>query len=143
MSRQDLQIADGESIDLRVPAIGPNVTVARQALSGFADAFGWDDAFAGDLRLALSEACTNVVRHAYRDVCEPGDMRVQLLWEGGKLVMAVSDEGNGLGPPAMGGLGLGLPLIRALADDVAISTNPGATCVQMIFTPPVATAADD
>lgn len=142
MSRQDPQYAGRESIELRVPAIAPNVTVARQALSGFADALGWDDGFAGDVRLAVSEACTNVVRHAYRGVCEPGDMLVQIAWQEGRLTVAVSDQGAGVGPPAKGGLGLGLPLMRALADELDVATTPGDTRVCMTFTPPAVADGD-
>ena len=85
----------------------------------------------GDMKLALTEACTNSVRHAYAD----GDGVVEILYElhPDKLVVEVSDEGEGFAPeevpqPQEGDLaegGLGISIIHALADEVEIGTRDG------------------
>ncbi len=132
------------SVELRLSAVPTNVVVARQALSGVADAVGWDPVFTDDVRLALSEACTNVVRHAYRHAASPGDMLVSILLEAGQLVVAVVDQGVGIDPDRESpGLGLGLPLMRTLADDMHLTTTPGHTEVRMSFLGPVLTAAGE
>ena len=65
------------------------------------------------MRLAVTEACTNVVRHAYAD--RRGRSTSVVRPRGELLEVVVTDEGRGLGPsPDTAGPGLGLPLIEAL-----------------------------
>ena len=99
-----------------MPATPENVTVARQALSGLADARGWDDPFTADVKIALSEACSNVVVHAYPDG-GAGPLIVRAWADEDELVIAILDEGAGVTPTigARPGLGLGLPLLPAVA----------------------------
>jgi len=124
------------SVELRLPATANHVVVARQALSGIADTFGWDASFSDDVRLALSEACTNVVQHAYRNAASPGDMLISILVEAGRLLVAVSDDGVGIVTPSHSdGLGLGLPLMRTLADELQLDSSEGHTEVRMAFSP--------
>lgn len=126
-------------MELRLPATANHVVVARQALSGVADTFGWDAAFSDDVRLALSEACTNVVQHAYRNATSPGDMVVSILIEAGRLLVAVSDDGMGITAPSHSdGLGLGLPLMRTLSDELQLNSIDGHTEVRMAFSPTAA-----
>ncbi len=76
-----------------------------------------------DVRLAVTEACTNVVRHAYEE--GEGAIEVIVRPRGGSLEVVIADEGRGMGPsPDTDGPGLGLPLISALADSVEL--RPGA-----------------
>jgi len=76
------------------------------------------------MRLAVTEACTNVVRHAYHDG-QPGPIDVVIRPNGDRLDLIVSDRGAGIGPsPDLAGPGLGLPLIAALADHVEIEHGP-------------------
>ncbi len=76
-----------------------------------------------DMRLAVTEACTNVVRHAYRD--HEGPLEIAIEPEGGCLKVVVADRGHGILPnPSSEGPGLGLPLIAALADALEIEHSP-------------------
>ncbi len=87
-----------------------------------------------DIRLAVTEACTNVVVHAYPDGSE-GPLEVMATLEGQALTVVVRDEGEGITPrPDSPGLGLGLPLIASLAESVQLGHDPHArTEVRMKF----------
>ena len=109
---------------LIVPARPENVAVIRHVLGAFAEALRLPPDLVEDLRLAVTEACTNVVRHAYQDD-EPGPIDVTIRPGGDRLEVVVADEGPGIGPsPDVAGPGLGLPLISALADSVEIGHDP-------------------
>jgi anti-sigma regulatory factor (Ser/Thr protein kinase) len=78
--------------------------------------------------LAVSEAITNAIVHAYVDVAKPGDIEVvvQRLPENGGLEILVSDEGRGMMPrPDSPGIGLGLPLVATLAERFEVQTRDG------------------
>jgi len=85
------------------------------------------------IRLAVTEACANVVRHAYPD--ESGILEVGACLGPGMVVIDVCDSGIGTGEgraqPGEGGLGL--PLIDMLADRVEITSHEPGTSVRMIF----------
>jgi len=107
-------------VRLTLPARPENVAVIRHVLGAFAEALQLPADLVEDMRLAVTEACTNVVRHAYHDG-EPGPIDVVIRPNGSKLELIVSDQGAGIGPsPDLAGPGLGLPLIAALADHVEI-----------------------
>jgi serine/threonine-protein kinase RsbW len=129
-------------LDLTLPARPESVTVARQAVSGLADALAWDAAFVADLKIAVSEACSNVVAHAYPDDdSAPGPIFLRAWVEDTTLTLRVADEGRGITPTISkgAGLGLGLPLMAALSDEVQVRSGAdGATEVTMTFTLPVA-----
>jgi len=117
-------------------ATKPGVMVVRQMLGGMCDAWQWDEQFAGDVKLALSEACNNVVVHAYQHEETPGELRMRLWASADSLVAAVEDDGMGIDATSnRKGLGLGLPLIHELADEVAITrSGDAATEILMRFT---------
>jgi serine/threonine-protein kinase RsbW len=107
-------------VRLTLPARPENVAVIRHVLGAFAEALQLPADLVEDMRLAVTEACTNVVRHAYHDGV-PGPIDVVIRPNGTKLELIVSDQGAGIGPsPDLAGPGLGLPLIAALADHVEI-----------------------
>lgn len=79
------------------------------------------------LRLAVSEAVTNAVVHAYRDQA-PGVVTASIDIDrpASRIVVHVTDDGQGLGPrPDSPGLGLGLPLIASVADETTLLPGPG------------------
>jgi len=117
-------------IRLTLPARPENVAVVRHVLGALAEALDLPRALNEDVRLAVTEACTNVVRHAYAD--GDGTIDVVVHPKGSELEVIVEDKGRGLGPsPDTSGPGLGLPLIAALADRLEIdrSTSAGSRLV--------------
>jgi serine/threonine-protein kinase RsbW len=111
-------------VRLTFPSRPENVAVIRHVLGAFADALRLPADLVEDMRLAVTEACTNVVRHAYDDP-DLGTIDVAIHPAGDRLDLIVSDHGAGMGTsPDPDGPGLGLPMIAALADRVEIA--PGA-----------------
>ena len=111
-----------------------SVAKARAALSAFAAAAGADREQVESVRLAVSEAMTNAVVHAYRG--GPGEITVTCSIVSDELWIVICDDGCGLEPRAdRPGLGLGLGLISQLSDDFAIvSRATGGTEVRIRFT---------
>ena len=114
-------------VRLSVPARPENVAVVRHVLSGFAEALRLPTEMVEDMRLAVTEACTNVVRHAY-DGEQSGPIEIVLRPDDGdELEVIVSDAGRGLQPsPDTAGPGLGLPLIASLVHRLEIQHAPRA-----------------
>jgi serine/threonine-protein kinase RsbW len=107
-------------VRLTLPARPENVAVVRHVLGAFAEALQLPDPVIEDMRLAVTEACTNVVRHAYADG-EPGPVEILIRPVGDTLRVIVSDQGRGIGPSEdTTGPGLGLPLIAALTHSLEI-----------------------
>ena len=112
-------------VKLTLPAQPENVSVIRHVLGAFAEALRLPDDLVEDLRLAVTEACTNVVRHAYPpNETGPVEITIQPMEE--HVSVIVSDHGRGIGTSSdTTGPGLGLPLIAAIADDVDLQPVPG------------------
>jgi anti-sigma regulatory factor (Ser/Thr protein kinase) len=113
-------------VRLSLPARPENVAVIRHVLGAFAEALQLEADVVEDMRLAVTEACTNVVRHAYHDDNGgPGPIDVVIRPDGDRLELIVSDRGHGMGAsPDVRDPGLGLPLIAALAHEVDIQHEP-------------------
>jgi anti-sigma regulatory factor (Ser/Thr protein kinase) len=128
MARDSTVPALDSDIRLTLPARPENVAVVRHVLAAFAEALALPPALIDDMRLAVTEACTNVVRHAYGGArAGDGTIDVVVRPKGDELEVVVADEGRGLGPsPDTAGPGLGLPLITALADTVEIERGPSS-----------------
>jgi anti-sigma regulatory factor (Ser/Thr protein kinase) len=115
--------------DLRLllPAKAENVLVVRQAVAGLGEAIGLPEQRIDDLKTVVTEACNNVVIHAYDET--PGPLEVTAEAEDGEVAVVVADRGQGFEPrPSPAGeasLGLGLPLIAALSDSFEISGGAG------------------
>jgi serine/threonine-protein kinase RsbW len=130
--------ATAPDVRLTMPARPEGVAVVRQALAGMADALAFDAAVLADMKMAVSEACTNVVVHAYEDAGD-GMLEVDMRADDDGLTINVRDHGTGIHPRAdrsrdVPALGLGLPLIAALTSTLTIvGADGGGTEVSMTF----------
>jgi anti-sigma regulatory factor (Ser/Thr protein kinase) len=113
-----------------------SVGVARADLAGFAAGAGASDTLLDGVRLAVSEAVTNVVRHAYP--LTGGEIRVRAAVRVDGLEVVVSDDGCGVHSDTDGaGLGLGLALICEVSDEMTLAPRAnGGTDVRMRFSLP-------
>ena len=127
------------TVRLRIPARAEYVALARLALSGLADLAALPEELVADLKLALTEAVSNSVRHAYGD----GGGFVSVAYELGhdSLAVEVVDDGEGFDPdrpPALEGEeltegGLGIAIIRTIADDFELDSRPGVRGSRLRF----------
>jgi serine/threonine-protein kinase RsbW len=104
------------AVSLRLPARPENVAVVRQALTGLGDAYDLDPELLGDIKTAVTEACNNVVLHAYPD--GDGLVEIEADSDGEYTDVVVRDFGEGIQPRGFTeerSLGLGLPLIATLS----------------------------
>jgi len=120
---------DGRAVRLTIPAKAEYITLCRLALTGISRLRPLSDETLADLKLALTEACSNSVRHAYRD----GDGRVEIVYElqPDRLAIEVTDDGAGFDPAAppveddeLSEGGLGIAIIRAVADEFELGAKP-------------------
>jgi len=111
-----------KGLQIMLPAKSENVAVIRHALAGLAEEIGMDEPGLADLKTVVTEACMNVVLHAYEG--EPGPLAVEALADESGLTVIVRDEGVGIRPQAdtdRDSLRLGLSLIAALSSSFSIS----------------------
>jgi serine/threonine-protein kinase RsbW len=122
-------------LDLSLPASAASVPVARRAARAYATAAGCGDT--DGVALAVTEAATNVVLHAYIDQVTPGLLEVQGRRDSGGLVISVQDTGRGLLPRLDSpGLGVGLAMMQHFAAEVTFvgpPQRPRGTEVRLIF----------
>jgi serine/threonine-protein kinase RsbW len=115
-------------VRLRFPAKADYLLLARLALAGLARSLPVDQEVLADLKLAVTEACGNAVRHAY----EPGEgsVGIEFVVDDNKLEMIVEDQGSGIELPpvdaswsetqAMPDGGMGMAIIRAIVDELEV-----------------------
>lgn len=118
----------------RRPAVPESVRPLRTAARSFAEEVGACDETVGGVQLAVSEAVTNAVLHAYPTTS--GDVELEACVEGGVLHVDVSDHGCGMRPrDDSPGAGVGLRVIAALVGALRIdaSRRGDGTCVHMCF----------
>jgi serine/threonine-protein kinase RsbW len=119
----------GSTVRLTIPARAEYITLGRLALTGIARVRSLSDGDLADLKLALTEAASNSVRHAYGGGAGLVEIRYELLPD--RLVIEVTDDGEGFDPTLAIGApadlsegGLGIAIIRAIADEVEIGAQP-------------------
>ena len=131
-------------VRLSFPAKADYLLLARLTLSGIARELPVGDELLADLKLALTEACGNAVRHAYVGT-DVGDVSVVFTIDGRRLLMTVTDRGEGIRAPDMPHVdaevpalplesGMGMPIIRAIVDELAVESGPEGrgTLVRMV-----------
>ncbi len=121
-------------MELALAARAENIAIVRHVLGGLGEAYEMPEEKLSDIRLAVTEACANVVVHAYPEG-QVGPMEVVAAMEDETLTVLVRDWGCGIRPrPDSPGLGLGLSLIAALAESVQLGHGEQEhTEVQMTF----------
>ena len=126
------------TIRLRIPARAEYVALARLALSGLADIAALPDELLADLKLALTEAVSNSVRHAYAG----GTGFVSVAYELSRdaLAIEVVDDGEGFGEAHAADTeddlvegGLGIAIIRAIADEFELGPKNGGRGSRLRF----------
>jgi serine/threonine-protein kinase RsbW len=121
------------NVRLKLANSPANVLLVRQALGGLADAIGLDRVELNDMNTAVTEACNNVVVHAYGEA--EGPLEVELYALPAQLCVVVRDHGGGIDPDVdESQRGIGLRLIEALCDSVRFGDVPGGgTELRMSF----------
>ncbi len=116
------------AVRLTIPAKPEYITLVRLALTGLSHLRPVPEDTLGDLKLAVTEACSNSVRHAY-DADGEGVVDVLYELQRDRLVVEVADNGQGFvhsGSPSRDDLnegGLGIAIIQALADEFEVGTR--------------------
>jgi anti-sigma regulatory factor (Ser/Thr protein kinase) len=122
-------MADGATpLSLRLAAEPQNVGRVRDEVVQRAEALGMPSARITDLKTIVSEACANVVRHAYPEDALERPMEVEMAEENGELKVVVRDRGTGIRPPTgarPSSLRLGFILMGSLANCLQLRTGKG------------------
>jgi serine/threonine-protein kinase RsbW len=126
----------GRTVTLRIPAKAEYITLCRLALTGLGQLREIGDDTMADLKLALTEAVSNSVRHAYGP---DGDGSVDVRYElhPDRLGIEVVDDGAGFDPDApdepnvgedeeLSEGGLGIAIIKSIADEFEVHSSPGS-----------------
>jgi serine/threonine-protein kinase RsbW len=126
--------ASSSGFELELAAEADNVPLVRHALRGLLEASGISGERISDIALAVTEACANAVLHAYAEGAGLFEVAAALS-AGGELVVTVRDHGTGMAPRVDSpGLGVGLPVMAAIADALEIDTPADTgTLVRMTF----------
>ena len=137
MSASPSPVPEPSAMSLSLVAEPEAASVMRRAVAEFAHENGATDVLVMDIALAVSEAVTNVILHAYRDASRPGDVTVEAERDGDLLHVLVSDDGPGITPRVDSpGLGAGIALIGRVAQSLDVSDRNGGAQVQMAFNLP-------
>jgi serine/threonine-protein kinase RsbW len=130
----------GAVVRLTIPARAEYVTLCRLALTGLAQVRPLSDELLADLKLALTEAASNSVRHAYAD--DDGVVEITYELQGDRLSIEVTDAGEGFAHDAEPQLddvegmtegGLGIAIIRSIADEFDLGTGPSGRGSRLRF----------
>jgi serine/threonine-protein kinase RsbW len=125
-------------LEFELSAVEESVPTARERVAGWIAQLGASDAHVYGIKTALTEAVANAVLHAYCGRPDPsGFIRVRARACDSNVTLSVEDAGKGMAPRHDSpGLGVGLPLMARLADDIEIICMPprqAGTEVRMIF----------
>src|SRR4029453_7649778 len=129
MGRDSSENGDGV-VALSIPARAEYIALCRLPLPGIARTRALQEEIVADLKLALTEACSNSVRHAYEEGRD-GIVEVSYRLAGDRIEVEVTDDGAGFDPSVLERAeqeldegGLGIAIIRAVTDELDIGPNP-------------------
>ena len=127
-------------VSLVIPAKAEYIALGRLALTGLLRPRAVEPEVIADVKLALTEACSNSIRHAYADG-RRGEVEIRYELADSSLAVEVWDEGAGFDsnrvdsdPAELDEGGLGIAIIRALTDDLSIGRRAGGTGYCVRFT---------
>jgi serine/threonine-protein kinase RsbW len=134
-------VATGEVL-LKIPSKAEYLGFCRLVLAGLARARALDEEALADLKLAVTEACSNVIRHAYPDGAARGEIEIRYLLEPGAVTVEVVDSGSGFAPAAeqpdemdeLSDHGMGLAIIATLMDELELTPGPDGRGTRFRFT---------
>jgi anti-sigma regulatory factor (Ser/Thr protein kinase) len=118
---------------VEVPATADQLANIRAQLFSWLERLGVPNSEAMDIVLAVNEACSNCIEHAYRDI-DTGVIQVGAALESGRIVVCVADFGFWRTPsdePTT--RGRGLPIMEAMSDDVSLASGTSGTTVRFRF----------
>lgn len=145
-------MSDALSMKLTIPAASEFVGVVRLAISGVATRMNYTIEEIEDIKISISEACTNAIQHAYEnsDDMSKNTIEIEATIYNDRLEIIVKDFGKGFDLGILGtdeqkeksqekfGLGLGLTFVKSLMDDTEFSSEPGkGTTIKMSKKAPV------
>jgi serine/threonine-protein kinase RsbW len=131
---------DVRTVRLTIPAKPEYITLSRLALTGLSRVRPLPPDTLADLKLALTEACSNSVRHAYGD--GEGHVGISFELSDDRLVIEVADDGAGFELEASGRRadrddltegGLGIAIIRSIADEVEFDGSDNVSGSRLRF----------
>ena len=138
LSGHELDESGDAVVRLTMPAKAEYITLGRLALTGLSRLRPLAEETLADLKLALTEACSNSVRHAYAG--ENGVVEIRYRLGANRLTIEVSDEGEGFEPPGSADSedplsegGLGIAIIRAIADEFELGPRNGGRGSRLRF----------
>lgn len=125
----------GAALDAVYPAQPTRVAQIRRDVADVATGCGADETALLHINLAVSEAATNAVVHAYPDGARAGDVHVLVHHAGHMLAVRICDSGGGIAPnPDSAGMGLGWRLMAQEAQSFEVTTSPDSgTAVVLRF----------
>ena len=130
-----MEIRSVQVLRRALPAVPSSVTTMRADVAAFVSAAGIGEPLLTSVKLAVSEAVTNAVMHAYLGADQPGEVRLDARVDDGHVLVTVADDGCGMTPRLDSpGLGVGLPFIADTTDTLDIElSDGGGTQLRMVF----------
>ncbi|KUH66122.1 anti-sigma regulatory factor [Mycolicibacterium novocastrense] len=129
----DVRLRPADPLRIEVPATADRLAQIRRSLVGWMEPIGVPDDVGADIVLAVNEAATNCVEHAYQN-CPDGVMVVEATVKDGRIVVCISDQGQWRTPSTEPTTrGRGLPIIRAVGDGVEVRRSTSGTTVRIDF----------
>ena len=121
------------TFEASIPGTALGVRMVRSEMTALASGCGMDADAVADVRLAVTEAATNAVMHAYAET--EGELTVSAVARDGELEIVISDAGAGFADDRDSpGLGVGLSIIATVAERLRIVSSPhGGTQIHMAF----------
>ena len=126
-----------DTVELRMAPDAKNLALARLALTGVGAVAGATDAAVAELKLAVTEACTNAIVHGYAGSGR-GELDVRYRVDTSAIEVEIEDDGGGFDPDdpaadgASEGQGMGLMIIRAITTDVQIESDHSGSRISFV-----------